>query len=238
MGRAEVARGAGAWEGRGRGLWGGQGLSTELVSVGAGVWLQVVSYAFYLAPLIMPMLCTMPPGRKGQEILETSVHITLLGGWLLPCRALRPRAATGQPLLPAAACLRRLARGQTDGGGPAARWQPHRLVLRSSCLPAAACTKQPLTAAPRCWRRAGMVMFLYVSCGFFGASLFGNLTAGNIMVNNFINSELLGLILYAGMLLYVSGGAVASGIARWHAAVSEWLRSMLHARMTAGAKAW
>lgn len=53
-----------------------------------------------------------------------------------------------------------------------------------------------------------MVMFMYVSCGFFGASLFGQQTSGNIMVDSFISSDFLSLLLYAGMLLYVSGAAL------------------------------
>lgn len=53
-------------------------------------------------------------------------------------------------------------------------------------------------------------MFLYATCGFFGASLFGASTAGNIMVNDFVPSTLGCLVLYGGMLLYVCfGNAVA-----------------------------
>jgi hypothetical protein len=42
---------------------------------------SLLGYAFYLQPLIMPIIREMPEGREGRQVLTSAVHSSLLGEW-------------------------------------------------------------------------------------------------------------------------------------------------------------
>lgn len=39
----------------------------------------VIGFAFYMQPMMMPLLQEMPPGRVGTQIMRSAVHWTLYG---------------------------------------------------------------------------------------------------------------------------------------------------------------
>lgn len=83
------------------------------------------------------------------------------------------------------------------------------LPTAGRCLRAAHSRFSPCVLQCMC-TPAGMVVFWYALCGFFGASLFGDATQGNIMMNHICRSTPQCLLLYFGMLIYVCfGNAVA-----------------------------
>lgn len=42
---------------------------------------SVVGYAFYMQPMMMPLLAEMPPGATGAVVMQKAVHVTLYGEW-------------------------------------------------------------------------------------------------------------------------------------------------------------
>lgn len=90
----------------------------------------VVGYAFYMQPMMMPLLKEMPPGMVGVVTMRRAVHATLYG----------------------------------------------------------------------------VAFLVYASMGVFGAALFGQQTAGNIMVNQLVNNRLVCSVLYGSMLVYLALG--------------------------------
>ncbi|KAF6264352.1 hypothetical protein COO60DRAFT_177404 [Scenedesmus sp. NREL 46B-D3] len=93
----------------------------------------VVGYAFYMQPMMMPLLREMPEGEHGVRIMQRAVHATLF-------------------------------------------------------VP------------------AGVALTVYFSMGLFGASLFGQDTEGNIMVNQLVTDRAATAALYGIMLLYLALG--------------------------------
>eukprot|EP00878_Enallax_costatus_P003116 GHUV01003315.1.p1 GENE.GHUV01003315.1~~GHUV01003315.1.p1 ORF type:complete len:487 (+),score=112.67 GHUV01003315.1:283-1743(+) len=90
----------------------------------------VVGYAFYMQPMMMPLLREMPEGRAGVRAMHKAVHTTLFG----------------------------------------------------------------------------VALVVYLSMGLFGASLFGQCTEGNIMVNTLVTGRAATAGLYGCMLLYLALG--------------------------------
>uniref|UniRef100_A0A383VGQ9 Amino acid transporter transmembrane domain-containing protein n=1 Tax=Tetradesmus obliquus TaxID=3088 RepID=A0A383VGQ9_TETOB len=90
----------------------------------------VVGYAFYMQPMMMPLLREMPEGQHGVRIMQRAVHATLFG----------------------------------------------------------------------------VALTVYFSMGLFGASLFGQDTEGNIMVNELVAGRAAVAALYGIMLLYLALG--------------------------------
>lgn len=43
----------------------------------------VLGFAFYMQPMLMPLVKEMPPGPVGQAVSERAVHIVLYGGCCL-----------------------------------------------------------------------------------------------------------------------------------------------------------
>jgi hypothetical protein len=52
----------------------------------------------------------------------------------------------------------------------------------------------------------GVAFLIYFGMGFFGASLFGQDTQGNIMVNHIVQGKVPCVLLYGAMLIYLSLG--------------------------------
>jgi hypothetical protein len=48
---------------------------------------SLLGYAFYLQPLIMPIIREMPEGKAGRQALTTAVHSSLLGEFVWPATA-------------------------------------------------------------------------------------------------------------------------------------------------------
>lgn len=46
----------------------------------------VLGFAFYLQPMMMPLLHDMPPGPSGLAITSTAVKIVIIGTPINPCR--------------------------------------------------------------------------------------------------------------------------------------------------------
>lgn len=46
----------------------------------------VLGFAFYLQPMMMPLLHDMPPGPSGLAITSTAVKIVIIGTPISPCR--------------------------------------------------------------------------------------------------------------------------------------------------------
>eukprot|EP00877_Chromochloris_zofingiensis_P007157 jgi/Chrzof1/2695/Cz11g25150.t1 len=91
---------------------------------------SVVGYAFYMQPMMMPLLAEMPPGATGAVVMQKAVHVTLYGTAFL----------------------------------------------------------------------------VYFAMGLLGASIFGQETEGNIMVNQIVDGKAACVALYGAMLLYLSLG--------------------------------
>lgn len=68
---------------------------------------------------------------------------------------------------------------------------------------------QALTLLHPPWWRAGVALGTYGTVGVFGASIFGDATASNIMTNDLLDAPGPTLALYAALLLYLCCGELA-----------------------------
>lgn len=91
---------------------------------------SVVGYAFYMQPMMMPLLSEMPEGRMGIHVMQQAVHTTLFG----------------------------------------------------------------------------VALTVYFSMGLFGASLYGQQTEGNVMLNDLVSTTAGTAVLYSSMLVYLALG--------------------------------
>eukprot|EP00879_Flechtneria_rotunda_P030662 GHRR01033328.1.p1 GENE.GHRR01033328.1~~GHRR01033328.1.p1 ORF type:complete len:419 (+),score=127.36 GHRR01033328.1:532-1788(+) len=127
----------------------------------------VVGYAFYMQPMMMPLLREMPDGSAGVMVMQRAVHTTLYG----------------------------------------------------------------------------VALTVYFTMGLFGASLFGQHTHGNIMVNELITGRVATAALYGCMLLYLALGMTTTQFALRQSldlmvvgedAQFTWLRQVVMTSITVG----
>ncbi len=147
---------------------------------------SVVSYAFYLAPLMMPLIREMPgDGLEGLGLLQKAMHLTLLGA----CCAC---GGCGAALV--CCCTRRM----RCCGCPAKHAQ---LAASKFWTASSYICKYSITS--------GSVLFIYASCGFFGAAIYGPDAQGNIMLNDILppGHPWAVVVVYGSMQLFLCFGA-------------------------------
>jgi hypothetical protein len=143
---------------------------------------SVVGYAFYMQPMMMPLLQEMPPGHGGITVMTRAVHTTLFGAH--PVVALLGTLA-------GPACL--VARGAQC----ALVCAEHALLMAAPVLHAGTRAMVACT---------GVALLVYFATGFFGASVYGQGTQGNIMVNQLVQGAPATAVLYGAMLVYLALG--------------------------------